>query len=284
MLRSVIPMALSTQEILQIALDMAGFTEVPGDTAIYHPGEGLKRALVGIDLDVPELWIAKQLGFDVVISHHPKGGASTLNFPDVLNRHIEMMVAHGVPPDVAEEAMRDRIFDARCHAQIANYDHAPSFARLLDLPYMNVHLPLDEVGRKRMAQVVEALGPDARVQDLIDAFYEAFGEFRNADTRIDVRVGSPSNPLGKVVVAHACGTNGGYPVAKAYFEHGVDTVVYIHCAGPDSRRLKEEFEGRGKNLVVTGHIASDSLGINPFIAELEKRGLEVQRVSGVLPP
>jgi len=277
-------MGLSTAEIMQLALELSGFREVPADSTIYHPGEGIERVLIGIDLDAPELFIAKQLGFDLVISHHPKGGASTLNFPEVLHRHVEMMVECGVPHKRAEEAMAERIYHARCQAQIANYDHAPSFARLLGIAYMNIHLPLDEIGRKRIVATAEKLKPDSTIEQLIEAFYSEMSEFRNAQTRIDLRVGRPQNAIGRVVVSHACGTNGGYPVAKAYFEGGVDTVIYIHCSGPDSQKIKAEFEAQGKNLIVTGHMASDSLGINPFIAELERRGLKVTRTSGIVPP
>jgi len=76
-----------------------------------------------------------------------------------------------------------------------------------------------------------------------------------------------------VAVLHGAGTNGGYPVAACAFRHGIDTVIYIHCSHGAIRHLAEEFPD--KNLVVTGHIASDSLGINPFLAELSSRGIEV---------
>ena len=274
---------MNTQEIMQLSLEMSGFTEVPADSAIYHPGENLKKALVGIDLDAAELFYAKNAGYDLVISHHPKGGDSTLNFPKVLDRHIEMMIEHGVPQNVAEETMREFIFDAKCRAQIANYDHAPSLARLIDMPYMNIHLALDEVGRQMMDQSVNKLNEGSTTQELVDQLKADWGEFRNAKTDIDIRVGKPSNPIGKVVVAHACGTNGGYGVAKAYYDHGVDTVIYIHCIGPESRKLRDEFESQGKNLIITGHISSDSLGINPFIDALRERGLDVTAVSGIVP-
>jgi hypothetical protein len=274
---------MNTQEIMQLSLDMAGFSEVPGDSAIYHSGENLKKALIGIDLDAPELIYAKDAGYDLVISHHPKGGDSTLNFPKVLDRHTEMMIEHGVPKAVAEETMAEMIYDAKCRAQIANYDHAPSIARLINMPYMNIHLALDEVGRKMMVQSVEKLSATSTNQELVNQLKSDWGEFRNAKTDIDIRMGAPDNAIGKVVVAHACGTNGGSKVAKAYFDHGVDTVIYIHCIGPESRKLKEEFESKGKNLIITGHISSDSLGINPFIAELEDRGMQVTPVSGIIP-
>ncbi len=276
-------MGLSAHEIMQLSLDMAGFVDVPADSAVYHPVDEAERVIAGVDMDTPELFLAHQLGYDLVVSHHPKGGASTLGFPDVLDRHVEMMVEHGVPRDAAEAAMAEKIYDARCRAQIANYDHAPSFARMLDIGYINVHLALDELGRRMMAATVEQLSASDPVQSVVDRLYDNHGEFRNAETEIDVRVGAPDNPIGDVVVAHACGTNGGYPVAKAYFEHGVDTVIYIHCVGPDSRQLKDEFQSQGKNLIITGHIASDALGINPFLDELESRGLSVTRASGLIP-
>ncbi len=98
-------------------------------------------------------------------------------------------------------------------------------------------------------------------------------EFAAAETEIGVRLGSLENRIGKVGVFHGAGTNGGYPVAACAFRHGIDTVIYIHCADPAVRRLSREFPG--KNLIVTGHIASDSLGINPFLEEFRERGTEV---------
>ena len=274
---------MNTTEIMQLSLEMSGFTEVPADSAIYHPGKNVRKALIGIDLDAPELFYAKEAGFDLVISHHPKGGDSTINFPKVLQRHVKMMIENGVPKAVAEAAMSEAIYDAECRAQIANYDHAPSFARLLNVAYMNIHLALDEIGRKLMASSVNKLKPTSSVSELIKTFKADMSEFRNAKTEIDIRVGDAKNKIGRVVVAHACGTNGGYPVAKAYFDHGVDTVIYIHCEGGASRKLKDEFQAKQKNLIITGHIASDSLGINPFIAALEERGIRVTPVSGIIP-
>jgi hypothetical protein len=77
---------------------------------------------------------------------------------------------------------------------------------------------------------------------------------------------------------HGAGTNGGYAVARAYFQAGVDTVLYIHIAPEEAQRLRNEASG---NLIVSGHISSDLVGINPFVAKLEERGLEVVRMSGL---
>lgn len=273
---------MNTDQIMELALKLAGLDDVPADSQIYHPGEKIKKVLIGIDIGSAELWMAKELGFDLAISHHPKGGRASLNFAAVLQNHVQQMIQVGVPKAVAEKAIEEKVFETRVSAQMSNYDHAPSVARLIDMPFMNIHTPLDEIGRRRMAEVVGKPDTETTAAELIALLQEELPEFRNAKTEIDIRLGQPTNKIGKAVVSHGAGTNGGYPVAKAYFDHDIDTVIYIHCSPADSKRLREEFADSGKNLIVTGHIASDSLGINPFIEELESKGLEVQRISGVI--
>lgn len=272
----------STDEVMALALSLSGLEEVPPDSAIHHPGAGIRRVLIGIDLEGPELLAARDLGYDLVIAHHPIG-TGALGFPRVLERHVPQMVEAGVPEPLARAAIAALVEERRVAAGIANADRAPSLARLLRLPYMNIHTPLDEIGRRRMAEAVAALAPDATVADLVSHLGARFGEFRNTPVPIEVRVGLPGRHLGRTVVSHAAGTNGGYAVAKAYFDHGVDTMVLIHFAAADSARLRAEFGDR-KALVVTGHLASDSIGINPFIDALRERGLEVTPTSGIVAP
>ena len=272
---------MNTDRLMQLALEMAGLGEIPADSAIHHPGGEISKVLFGIDLKAPELVIASVQGFDCAISHHPVGGSSTLRFHEVLERHVDQMVGAGVPRDVAEETMCATIEDRRVLSSMTNYDHDPSVAVLLDIPYLNIHTPLDEIGRRRMAEAAAELGEEATIAELVDRFYETFGEFRNAATEIEVRVGKPENRIGRVVVSHGAGTNGGYSVAKAYYDHGIDTVIYIHCRPADAKKLIDEY-GEAKNLIVTGHIASDSVGINPYVGRLREEGLDVATFSGII--
>ena len=115
------------------------------------------------------------------------------------------------------------------------------------------------------------------MQDVVSALKQ-LAEFRNAVTEIKIRLGKAENPAGKVVVSHGAGTNGGYEIARTYFKHGIGTVVYIHISPGDLEKLKAENRG---NLIVTGHVASDSVGINPFIHELEKRNISVTKMGVV---
>ncbi|MDH5754377.1 MAG: hypothetical protein OEY95_04135 [Candidatus Bathyarchaeota archaeon] len=270
---------MNAEEIMDLSLKLAGLEEVPEDSAIYVSGGNIRKVLFGIDAGVPELLFAKQLGFNAVIAHHPQGGTAVINFHKVFKRHIQQMVAAGVPWEEAEKAVRKKLERLEVEAHTRNYAHAVDVAKLLKMPYMNIHTPLDEVGRKKMSEQINSrTGKNSAVQDVVSALKE-LPEFKNAVTEIKIRLGKAENPAGKVVVSHGAGTNGGYEIAKTYFKHGIKTVVYIHISSRDLEKLKAEGKG---NLIVTGHVASDSVGINPLIHELEKRNVSVTTIGVVL--
>jgi len=270
---------MNTEEIMELSLKLAGLEKVPEDSAIYTSGSNIGKILFGIDAGVPELLLAKQLGYDAVIAHHPQGGTAVVNFHQVFKRHIQQMVKARVPREEAEKVVKKKLRAWEVQAHTRNYAHAVDVAKLLKMPYMNIHTPLDEVGRRIMSQQIHSrIKENSTVQDVVSALKE-LNEFKNAVTEIRIRLGKAENLAGKVLMSHGAGTNGGYEIAKTYLKHGVGTVVYIHISLADLEKLKAEGKG---NLVVTGHIASDSVGINPLIRELEKRNVSVTRI-GVVP-
>lgn len=275
---------MNTDEIMQIALTMSGLEEIPDDTAIHVSGTDIKKVLIGVDIGTAELLLAKQLGFDLVIGHHPPGGTTRSNFPNVVIRQIQQMVEAGIPSHIAEKALQPRLQAVKMTAHVSNYDRVPSAARLLDIPFMNIHLPLDIVCRRRFIEAIEAgtsKVENAKVIDAIHAMNE-LPEMKLGLTEPVVYLGSKENLLGKWTVAMAGGTNGGAGVAKAYFGAGYSTVIYMHLGPSDLKELKKaEISG---NLIATGHISSDSVGISPFVQELRKKGLEVTTMSGVFVP
>jgi hypothetical protein len=272
--------AVTTERLMAIALEMAGWTETPGDCAVYYPGARINHILLGIDVGAAELFMARQLGYHAVIAHHPAGFAGP--FWEVYHRHVDQMVAAGVPTDVAEAAVSERIATFQATAQRENYDHAASVARLLETPFLNIHSPLDELGRRIMQQTADAATdsiPALSVAGLRDALM-ALPSYAAARTVMQVALGSWDARAGRVVVSHGAYTNGGYPVARAYLTHGVDTLCVIHFPYEDALRLAAE--GVPGNILVMGHIAGDSVGILPYIARLRSDGLEVTTFSGVI--
>ncbi len=270
---------LNTEKIMKLSLELAGLKEVPEDSIIYLSGKNIKKVLFSIDAGVAELLLAKQLGYDAVIAHHPLGGTAVINFFHVFKRHIQQMVAAGIPKKEAENVVQMKLEELEVEAHTRNYAHVIDVARLLKMPYMNIHTPLDEIGRRIMSnQINKRIRKNSTVQDVVAALTE-LSEFKKAATKIKIRVGKPENLAGKVVVSHGAGTNGGYEIAKAYFKHGIGTVVYIHISSGDLAKLRNDGVG---NLVITGHIASDSVGINPFIQELKSNGIIVTTL-GIIP-
>ncbi|MEE9237807.1 MAG: hypothetical protein V3U52_08490 [Thermoplasmata archaeon] len=274
---------MDTEGLMRLALDMSGLKEVPADSEVFLQGRGIERVLIGIDIGEGELLLAERMGFDCAIAHHPAGGSSRVRFHEVIARHQEMLEAHGVPSIAAAEAVEELTLQRDLVGHASNYDRVPSIARLLRIPFMSIHTPLDEIGRQRMVGRLETCDPGASVRDALEVL-GTFGEFRRALTRIEIRHGDGDNPLGRWAVAHGAGTNGGYPVAKAYFSHGIDTLLYIHISPADLERLRKDSDLAEKNLIVTGHIASDSLGINPYVDRLRQEGIEVTCIGGIIEP
>jgi hypothetical protein len=274
---------MDAQEILDIALRLAKQAEVPADTTINVPVHDVRRALFGIDVDAADLLVAKEQGYDLVIAHHPTGGSAVIDFPKVLAKHGDILRRHGVPAAAASSAVQELLDDREPRAHAENYDHLPSLARMIGIGLMCIHNPCDEIGRHVMDETLrDRLPAKPRVRDAVEVL-ETIPEFRAAQTKIVVRMGKAENPLGKWAVHHGAGTNGGVPVARAAFDHGIDTVFYIHIDAGALRRLWEVYGREGsKNLVVTGHLVSDSIGINVLVRELRARGLHVDTYSGII--
>ena len=49
-----------------------------------------------------------------------------------------------------------------------------------------------------------------------------------------------------------------------------------------SEEHRKEAEAANINLVIAGHMSSDSLGMNIFLDELEKQGIEIIPCSGLI--
>ena len=274
---------MDTKDILDLSLALAKQSEIPADTAINVPAANVGRALFGIDVDPADLLLAKEKGYDLVIAHHPTGGSAVLDFPKVLAKHADILIRHGVPKAAAFEAVREMQEEREPRAHAENYDHLPSVARMVGIGLMCIHNPCDEIGRRVMEETLQARLPaNPRVGDSVDVL-QTLPEFRSAATRIVLRMGRLDNALGKWAVHHGAGTNGGLSVARAAFDHGIDTVFYIHIDAGALRRLWEVYGREGsKNLVVTGHLASDSIGINVLVRELRAHGVRVDTYSGII--
>ena len=273
---------MDTAEIMAVALELAGLAEVPADSAVHIPGSGLRRALFGVDVEVGEILFARDAGFDVVVAHHPVGdGGASVQFTEVMWRQVEQMTEEGITEPVARAAVAERVATVHRRRHPLNHNRVLDTARLIGLPLLNIHLPPDIVARRFMQDLLRrATVPETTVAELLAALGEV-AEMKASLVRPEAWIGDPDNRVGRATVAMAGGTNGGYPVFRTYYEAGVDTILAMHIDEADFLRLRAEAR-ENWNFVVTGHMPSDSIGINRLIWALEDRGLECVRTSGVI--
>jgi putative NIF3 family GTP cyclohydrolase 1 type 2 len=272
----VVVAVIDTNRIMKEGLELAGWKKMPADSAVHIKGKNIHKVLIGIDIGAAELLLAKQLGCDAVIAHHPIG-TTAVNFYKVFDRHIDYMVEHGVPKKIARNAvekLKERI-ETRSHADI--YSNVIGAAHALSMPLVNIHQPCDEYMRRVIFRAIKA-GKTDYVSDIVKSISK-IPEFRHAITKVRVRFGNQNNKAGHWVLVVAAGTNGGFNIAKAYFQSGVSTVIYLHIDYGELIKMREEkLEG---NLVVMGHLAGDSIGLNGLAERLENLGIETVRV-GIL--
>lgn len=265
--------SVNTEQIMKMGLEIAGWNRMPADSAVHVRGKNISKVLMAIDVGVAELMLAKSLGCDAVVAHHPIGVAS-VNFYKVFDRHVKYMTEHGVPRKIAQDAvkkLKERV-ETRTHADI--YSDVVGAAETIGMPLVNIHQPCDEYMRKTIFDKIQA-GKTEYVSDIVRSISE-IPEFKNAETKVQVRFGSEKGKAGHWALVVAAGTNGGYPVAKAYFEHGVNTVIYLHVDYGDLVKMREE-KLKG-NLVVMGHLAGDSIGMNALAEKLEQAGVDTVRI------
>jgi len=103
-------------------------------------------------------------------------------------------------------------------------------------------------------------------------------EYANAageKTGPKVFVGSEKRKAGKVFVDMTGGTGGSKNIFEKLSVAGVGTIVGMHIG----EEHKKEAEKHHVNVVIAGHISSDSLGINLLFDDILE-GVEVIGTSG----
>lgn len=240
----------------------------------------IQRVMVGIDVDPAEILLAKELGnIDLVIAHHPRGKAlATLH--DVMEMQSEILSLYGVPINIAENLMNPKIAEVARGISSANHQRAVDAARLAKVNLINVHTPCDNLAAEFLKNKIEDKKPE-RIEDLIGLLKEIpeYKEAQKIGAGPKVFVGSLESRCGKIAITEITGGTEGSPkLYEKMANAGIGTVVGMHV----SEEHKKEAEAANINVVIAGHMSSDSLGINLFLDELEKQGIEIIPCSGLI--
>jgi len=247
--------------------------------------KNIKRVLAGIDIDSAELMIATygnnhnpKNKIDAVIAHHPTGKALA-DLSDVMHLQADVLAMYGVPINIAESLMKIRIGEVSRGVSPSNHFKVVDSARILNLSLMNVHTPADNMVANFVEAKIKKDEPEY-VGDILKSLLE-IPEYKEAARRGAgpvLFVGSPENRAGKIALTEITGgTEGSVKMYEKMSQAGIGTIIGMHM----SEDHRKEAEKAHINVVIAGHISSDSLGMNLLLDELEKRGIEIVPCSGL---
>jgi len=252
------------------------------DSGVYNISDDkeIKKVLVGIDIGPEEILIAKELGdVDLIIGHHPIG-KGLAHLADVMDLQADVYSHYGVPINVAEGLMREKISEVARGVNSSNHQRTVDAAKLMKVNLMNSHTPCDNLAAKFLRDLIEAKKPN-KIGDLINILKEIpeYKEAAKIGAGPKIFVGSSENRCGKIALSEITGGTEGSPkLYEKMAQAGVGTVVGMHV----SEEHRKEAEAAHINIVIAGHMSSDSLGVNLFLDELEKQGVEIIPCSGLI--
>jgi len=258
----------------------------PFPDSFIHVDDGkteVKRVLAGIDINGPEILLASQLNgrgkkIDLVIAHHPEGkGLSNLH--EVMEMYTDIYPQHGVPVHIAEKLTEERIREIGRGVHTVNHFQAVDIARHLNINFINTHTITDNLVDKFVRDYLNKKGPET-VGEIIKTLLE-LPEYQIAQKQgagPKIVAGAPSHRVGKMMLEMTGGTNPSPKVYEHFSNYGVSTIVGMHMRDD---AIKNSTEGH-MNIVIAGHMSSDSLGMNLWLDELEKRGIEIVPCGGLI--
>jgi putative NIF3 family GTP cyclohydrolase 1 type 2 len=195
--------------------------------------------------------------------------------------HLQEDVLHqlGIPINVAEGLLSARISEVHRTLMPLNRNRPVDAARLLGLPMMCVHTPADNLVTRFLSEMFEEKSPRT-VGEVVKLLKEVpeYQEAVKVKAGPQIIVGSDKKRAGKVFVDMTGGTSGSEEVYSRLAQSGIGTIIGMHM--PEKHR--QEAEKNHINVVIAGHLASDSIGLNLFLDRLEDRGVTIVPCSGLI--
>jgi len=227
------------------------------------------KIMVGIDISIGEILLAdrlreKGMNIDLVISHHPAGKA-LIKFFKVMNMQADILNSFGIPINVAEDLLEERVAEVEHSLLPVNVNQAPDAAKLLDVPFMCIHTPADNAVATHLQGIMDEEKPDT-VDAVVTRLKEEpeFKHYSQKHMEVQILAGKPDRRAGKVFVDMTGGTEGSIKILAKLSIAGIGTLVVMHM----KPKYIEEARKHHLNVVLAGHMASDSLGTNLIIDHL----------------
>jgi putative NIF3 family GTP cyclohydrolase 1 type 2 len=231
----------------------------------------VKRVAVGIDIESEEILIVSRLNdkgraIDLVIAHHPEG-KGLYHLYSMVKIQEEMLIKSGVNLSSAEVIIGESYSKYKKAYTSLNYNRAVESAKLMNINFMNIHTPADNMVHSYIMRLMDEKKPKT-LKDIIIVLSEE-EEYKNAEKLGAGPViisGKPEYRAGKIYVDMTGGVEASKKIYKAMEQAGVSTIIGMHM----SEEHLEEAKKNNINVIMAGHMASDTLGINLILDEIEK--------------
>ncbi|MBN2245612.1 MAG: NGG1p interacting factor NIF3 [Candidatus Aminicenantes bacterium] len=244
------------------------------DTRIINGDKTIdvKRIIVGIDMEIGEVLLTaflnqnKKQKIDLVISHHPEGYALA-QLHDVMRLQADLLALYGINISVAEHLMEKRISEIERRLLPVNHNRTADAAKVLNIPMMCIHTPGDNCVTKYLDHLFSKEKP-YRIKDLIKIllFIPEYKKSAKLQAPPKIFNGSENNKCGKIFVEMTGGTSGSKEIFEKMCNSGISTIVGMHM----SEEYLENAKKANLNVVIAGHISSDTLGLNLLFDQIEK--------------
>jgi hypothetical protein len=254
------------------------------DTRILAGSEDLEVTgiMSGIDLEVPEVLLADRLNqkgekINLLLAHHPEGSALA-GLSEVMRMQADIWHDLGVPINIGDVLIDGRMKEVARTLMPLNHERAIDAAKILGFGFLAVHTPADNLVTKYVQNLIDKEKP-TYVKEVIDILY-GIPEYEEAVKRKagpTILVGDGNRRAGKIVVDMTGGTEGPEGVFEKLADAGVGTLVQMHLGD----KLRKKAEEHHINVIIAGHVASDAIGLNLFLDNLEKKGLRIIPCSGL---
>ncbi|MFA5134925.1 MAG: NGG1p interacting factor NIF3 [Patescibacteria group bacterium] len=257
------------------------------DTRMFaaDPNKPVKRILAGIDIKTAEVLLAQQIAqtrpIDLILSHHPIGSALA-GLHEVMELQAEVLAQYGVPITIAESLVKIRLAEVSRSVSSVNHNRELDAARLLGFDMMCTHTATDNMVAtylerllRRERKNLEYVGDVIRLLKKIPEY--ALAMKQKAGPMLFT--GREDRFAGKIAVTEITGgTEGSKDMYERLAQAGIGTIIGMHL----HEDYKKEAEKHHLNVIIAGHMSSDSVGMNLFLDEIEQRGVEVIPCSGLI--
>lgn len=160
-----------------------------------------------------------------------------------------------------------------------NHQRTVDAARILGFNLMNSHTPCDNLAAQFLKEKIEKEKPEF-LEDLMNLLKDIpeYKEAMKIGAGPKIFTGAPERRCGKIALTEITGGTSASPkLYEKMAQAGIGTIIGMH----QDEEHRKEAEAAHLNVIIAGHMSSDSLGVNLFLDELEKKGVEIIPCSGL---